>query len=214
MYIYFKVRHYVSTWLWRDVRRGIAWSALLASGWRTAVSARAEDLSLTALRLTLKRQNRLSHPPAVKWVPWALSRGVEWPGREADNISPSGAQVNNTQSSTSIFLAPTGIALPPLPFFPDRGVWAFSYQQKNVTSFRASSFKVSVHISETCIDFHCNEASASRAFPFPTFLSLQESDYTNLSQVSLPRILTPLSMMAVSVGMVVISICKSQLSGG
>lgn len=66
MFIYFKVRHYVRNLT--DMRRGMAWSVLLASGWRTEVSARAEDLSLTALRHTLKRQYRMPHLSAVKWV--------------------------------------------------------------------------------------------------------------------------------------------------
>ena len=167
------------------------------------------------VRRTLNRQHRLSHPPAFKWVPWALSTGVKCPGREADDIPSSGAQVNNTQSSASTFLAPTGITPPPLLLFFFRTV-TFGPSVSNNRMLLVSVPAVSkvVCISQTCIDFCCNEASASRAFLFPTFFSLQESDYTNSSQVSLPRVLAPLSMMAVCVGVVVISSCKSQLSGG
>jgi hypothetical protein len=59
--IYFKVRRYVPTGLWRGRRHGILGTVGLGledRGW-----AGAEDSSLT-----LMRQYQLSHPPAVKWV--------------------------------------------------------------------------------------------------------------------------------------------------
>jgi hypothetical protein len=31
--------------------------------------------------------------PPIQWVPGALSLGVEWPGREADLLPPTSAEV-------------------------------------------------------------------------------------------------------------------------
>jgi hypothetical protein len=42
------------------------------------------------------------HP--IKWLPGAISPGVKWPGREADQSRPSSAEVMN------------GGAIPPLPY--------------------------------------------------------------------------------------------------
>jgi len=31
----------------------------------------------------------------IHWVAFGLSLGVKWPGREADNSAPSGAEIKN-----------------------------------------------------------------------------------------------------------------------
>jgi hypothetical protein len=39
--------------------------------------------------------------PAIQWLPWALSLGVKWPGREADHLPPASAEIKNTWSYIS-----------------------------------------------------------------------------------------------------------------
>jgi hypothetical protein len=43
---------------------------------------------------------RPTHPP-TQWTSWALSTGVNWPGREDDHSSASSAEVENAWSYTS-----------------------------------------------------------------------------------------------------------------
>jgi len=39
--------------------------------------------------------------PPIKWVPGALSLGVNWPGNEADRSPPSSTEDENVRSSIS-----------------------------------------------------------------------------------------------------------------
>jgi hypothetical protein len=69
-------------------------------GWtaRVPFPAWQDFLFSTASRPTLGPTN-----PPILWVPEAISAGIKRPGREADHLPPSSAEVDD------------GVAIPPLP---------------------------------------------------------------------------------------------------
>jgi len=53
-------------------------------------------LFTTVSRLALRHTQ-----PPIQWALWALSLGIKRPGREADRLPPSSAEVKNTGNYTS-----------------------------------------------------------------------------------------------------------------
>jgi hypothetical protein len=70
--------------------------------------------------------------PPIQWVPGALSPGVKRPGREADHLPPTSAEVKKTWVYTSsppyIFMLSTGTTLPYLCHRPDCRVASSFFQ--------------------------------------------------------------------------------------
>jgi hypothetical protein len=74
-----------------------------ATGWPIGVLGSDSRRGLgTFLFNTASRTALGPTQPLIQWVPGALSLGVKQPGREADHSPPSGAEVENTWSYTSI----------------------------------------------------------------------------------------------------------------
>jgi hypothetical protein len=82
----------------RDSSVGIA-TRLRAgrSGFQGSIRGLGIFLLTTASRMALGPTQ-----PPIQWVPGALSLGVKRPGREADHLPPSSAEVKNAWSYTSI----------------------------------------------------------------------------------------------------------------
>jgi hypothetical protein len=51
------------------------------------------------------------HPTPIQWVPWALSPGVKWPGREVDHSPPTSAEVKKMWIYTSTLIHLHGVVL-------------------------------------------------------------------------------------------------------
>jgi hypothetical protein len=71
--------------------------------WTIGVLGFDSQQGLGIFLFTTASRTALGHTqPLIQWVPGSLSLGVEWPGHEADHSPPSGAEVKNIWSYTSM----------------------------------------------------------------------------------------------------------------
>jgi len=67
----------------------------------TGVQFPAESMVGFLLFATASRPDLAPTQPPIQWVPGAFTPGVKWPGRKADHLPPSSAEVKNLWRYTS-----------------------------------------------------------------------------------------------------------------
>jgi hypothetical protein len=92
------------------------------------------------LLTTASRPALVPTQPPIQWVPGALSLGLEWPVREADNSTPSSAKLKNAWSYTST---------PQYAFM----AWCL-FKRKHRDSFTFTFIKLFVYIHVHLVPLH------------------------------------------------------------